>query len=117
HRPGSSTLGGTQRALQIARCPHVEPLRLHGESLRRRLRRSELWCVENLISEHGHPRELWDDFSQYLKLLAAQLGQVEEDARDGAARSRQIPDVAPGHGIALEVHRHDRGAARGALAS
>src|SRR5262245_55341226 len=73
----------------------------------RRLGRGELQVVHMWIAEDGDAVELWYGLSEELQLLATDVGNVEEDAGDVAARAGQARDPALGHRIGFEIEPDD----------
>src|SRR2546425_10750588 len=80
---------------------------MNTETPGRRPPSPQLRGVEHRIAEDGYAREWPDNLLEQLQLLAAQLRQIEEHARDVAARLCQVTHESHRHGITLQVDGHD----------
>ena len=70
--------------------------------------RAKLQLVHSRVPEDRNPGEAWLHLLEKLKLLAAHLGDIKEEARDVAAGAGQGGDPSLGHRVRLEIYSDDR---------
>ena len=85
-----------------------------SKSLRRGFDRLELQRTRRRIPQHCDAGGRRNGFDQHLQALCAEIGKIQEHARDVAARARKAGDQTAGHRIAFKVDRDYGNAARGA---
>src|SRR5262245_24994501 len=108
--PAASRL---QRRLELRHGAALDVLDLEAEGRCRPVRLAELRRVAHGIADQGDTRNAGHHLADELKLLAAQLGKVEEDSGDVASGTGKGLRVSQRDGIALQIEGHDGDRGRG----
>ena len=100
--------GVGERSRDLVQTLDREPLEHQSGALGGHFGRAKLRLVRSRVPEDRDPGKVRLHLFEQLKLLAAQLGHIEEESRDIAAGAGQGSHPSLRHRIRLEIHSDDR---------